>query len=287
MIPQIPGIIIVVVLAVLFGWLATRVARAKNPVLRWLGLLVTGVLTLVFAAVSVVALFGVYQLATPRSNPASTIAMAPSPAKLAQSQRGLQLCAGCHSSTGQTPLDGAKASIVGGLADMYPQNLTPAGPIKSWSDGEIIRAIREGVDKDGRPLLIMPSDTLHNLSDEDVAAVVAALRAQPPVQHDTPPRNLSLLITVLIGAGLFPTSAQPPITAPVVAPPPAVDAANGQYLVNTSGCRLCHGADLAGRVASGQGGPPPGPNLTTVVPKWTEAQFLQTIHTGTDPTGHP
>ncbi len=173
------------------------------------------------------------------------------------------------------------------VGDLYAPNLTPGGPLKNWSDGEIVRAIREGVDKDGHPLIIMPSDVLHNLSDEDVAAVVAVLRSQPAVDHPTPPRNLSLLATVLIGAGLFPTSAQPPITAAIVAPPAGVDPAYGQYLVNTSGCRSCHVDDLAGRGPGGPGGgPPAGPNLTTKVPTWTEDQFLQTIRTGTDPTGY-
>lgn len=288
MIGQIPGIVLVGVLAVLFGWLATWSARAKNVLARWLGLVVTGLLTIVFTLVAVVALIGVYKLGTPRANPVSTVNVTPSPAKLAQAQKALILCAGCHSSTGELPLAGGSTSMLGGLAGLYPPNLTPGGPLKGWSDGEVIRAIREGVDKDGRPLLIMPADTLHNLSDEDVAATVAALRTQPAVQHETPPRSMSLLATALIGAGLFPTAAQPPITAPVVAPAPAVDTANGLYLVNTSGCRGCHGADLAGIKpgSSPGGGPPPGPNLTTVVPKWTEAQFLLTIHTGTDPTGY-
>jgi hypothetical protein len=41
-----------------------------------------------------------------------------------------------------------------------------------WSDAEIARAIREGVDKDGVGLVIMPSANYRALSDADVAAVV-------------------------------------------------------------------------------------------------------------------
>jgi mono/diheme cytochrome c family protein len=286
MIPQVPGIIFVVVLAVVFGWLATRAWHAKNPFVRFPGSLVSGLLTILFAAIGVLGLIGTYQLAAPHNLPPDNITVKPSEARLAQAQKGLVLCAGCHSTTGQAPLDGGSTSLLGPLGDLYAPNLTPGGPIKGWTDAEIARAMREGVDKDGHALLVMPSDAIHNLSDEDTAAVIAVLRAQPPVQHETPPRNLSLVATVLIGAGLFPTAVQPPESGPVVAPPPAVDAANGLYLVNTAGCRTCHGADLAGGSANG-GGPPPGPNLTVLVPTWTAQQFVQTIRTGTDPSGHP
>lgn len=58
----------------------------------------------------------------------------------------------------------------------------------------------------------------------------------------------------------------------------------GIVLVAISGCRTCHGADLAG--GSANAGPPPGPNLTLIVPRWTAAQFVKTIRTGTDPNGY-
>ncbi|MCA1554358.1 MAG: cytochrome c, partial [Chloroflexi bacterium] len=43
--------------------------------------------------------------------------------------------------------------------------------------------------------------------------------------------------------------------------------------------------DLGGGTPGGFG-PPAGPNLTAIVPKWTDADFLKTIRTGTDPAGH-
>ena len=59
------------------------------------------------------------------------------------------------------------------VGTLYGANLTPAGEIKDWSDGEIIRAIREGVHKTGRSLIIMPSEVFRHLSDVDVQAIVA------------------------------------------------------------------------------------------------------------------
>jgi mono/diheme cytochrome c family protein len=90
---------------------------------------------------------------------------------------------------------------------------------------------------------------------------------------------------LLIGAGIFPTSVQPPITQPVVAPPAGVTADYGKYLVDVSGCRVCHGENLAG--GNPGGFTPVGPNLTVIVPKWnSDADFVKTIRTGVDPTGH-
>ena len=39
----------------------------------------------------------------------------------------------------------------------------------------------------------------------------------------------------------------------------------------------------ADRVA---GGPPAGPNLTLIVPRWTEEEFILTLRTGVDPYRH-
>lgn len=56
-------------------------------------------------------------------------------------------------------------------------------------------------------------------------------------------------------------------------------------MVDILGCRDCHGAQLQGKVENGQPGPPPGPNLTQIVPQWTEAEFMTFFNTGTLPGG--
>jgi cytochrome c553 len=115
--------------------------------------------------------------------------------------------------------------------------------------------------------------------------LVAFLRSQPAIKHDTPPRDLGFMALLLIGGGLFPTSAQPPITQPITRPPVGVTPEYGKYLVDTNGCADCHGPGLTGRQPGGFG-PPAGPNLTQLVPKWTEAQYMAFFSTGTDPAGH-
>jgi len=52
------SVLVVLVLAVLFGWLSVRAWHVRNAAARIVGGLVTVLLTLVFAAISVVGLLG-------------------------------------------------------------------------------------------------------------------------------------------------------------------------------------------------------------------------------------
>ncbi len=290
MLANVISVLILVALVVFFAWLTRRAWGSRRAWLKWPGLMLAGLLTLLLALVTVIVLIGFYKLYASPANPVSNLKAATTPDQIALGQKYANVCS-CHS-PGQRgeittfPLSGATANFLPPdlpLGTLQPPNLTPGGPLKDWSDGELIRAIREGVHKSGRPLIVMPSEIFHNLSDADVQALVGYLRSQPAVQHDTPETNLNVLAALFVGAGLFSTSAQPPIPAPVVAPPRAVTVDYGQYLVSISGCRTCHGQDLAG--GTGGFGPPPGPNLTVLVPNWSAAGFVNTIRTGVDPTG--
>jgi hypothetical protein len=114
--------------------------------------------------------------------------------------------------------------------------------------------------------------------------LVAYLRSQSPVTHSTPARDLNLLGVVLVGAGLLPTAEQPRIEQPQTAPPVGVTPQFGQYLVDVTGCRTCHGVSLEGRTPVGFG-PPAGPSLRAIVSNWPEGDFVNFFRTGIDPSG--
>ncbi len=213
--PIVVGVIFVA-LAILSAILAARVRGAKNPLARWLGIILASLLTVVFALIGVVDLIGVYRLEAPPGNPARDVKVAMTADRVVRGEHLAHLCTSCHSTTGHLPLDGGRQSFLSnpdgsGLGTLYAPNLTPGGPLKDWSDGEIVRAIREGIGKDGRALIIMPSESFHAMSDADVQALVAYLRSQPAVSRQTPPRDIGLIGTLLIGTGLFPTAVQAPI----------------------------------------------------------------------------
>jgi cytochrome c553 len=285
MLGNIVSILILVALIVLFGWLTRRAWRSRHPVVKWGGAALGGLLTLIPAALLALALVGFYKLNQPHDNPVTDVHVAGTPAQVARGAKLANICVSCHTPDNQLPLRGVNflAKFDGPpLGTLYAPNLTPSGNIKDWTDGEVIRAIREGVHKDGRSLLIMPADAFRNLSDDDVQALVAYLRSQPPTGGPTPDNEFSLLGALFINLFDFRT-AQPP-AGHVTAPQPRT-LEYGRYMVDVIGCRGCHGDQLQGRVDTGAPGPPPGPNLTQIVPQWTEEQFLTFFNTGTRPDG--
>lgn len=277
-------LLVLVLLVILFGWLSWRAFHANRVWVRWVGGLLSGLLGLVLLGVTAVVVFGFYRLNIASYKYTLTdVQVAMTPEQIAVGERYAHGCADCHSSTGNLPLDGSKDNFLAGspMGVIYAPNLTPGGPLKEWTDGDIIRAIREGVDKDGRPLVIMPSAAFHSLSDDDVQAIVAYLRSQPAVDRPLPQRNLSVMAAFFVAMDSSVISAQEPISAPISAPQPG-STAYGEYLVNSSGCRDCHGAELTGNTGSDA---PPGPNLTVLVPNWSEADFIAVFNNGVDPQG--
>lgn len=286
--PLIVSLTVLVALAVILIWAAARAWRSRKGLVRWLLGPLASLLALLFTALLVLAAIGTVRLSMPPYTFANASTSVPTTAaadRLARGQQLASLCTGCHSSTGSLPLDGGKenfmATFPAPVGAVYATNLTPSGPIKGWSDAQVARAIREGVDNQGRPLVIMPADAFHGMSDEDVYSIVAYLRTQPPSPHQVPPRQLNVLASIFAGTGMFQTSAQPPLNGPITAPPRAATAEYGDYLTRSIGCRSCHGADLTGK--SGPG--PAGPNLTAIVPQWSQADFVRLFRTGAAPDG--
>lgn len=115
-------------------------------------------------------------------------------------------------------------------------NITPDAEtgIGTWTDGEIMRAIREGVSRDGRPLVpIMPYSDYRSLSDEDTRAIVAYLRTLPPVKKAHPAADVKPPLSIVMK--FLPK----PLDGPV-APPANDPVSRGKYLTTVGGCRGCH-----------------------------------------------
>ena len=281
------GTLALLLLAVVFVSIARWAWKRGRSALKWGVTIISALLAAIVGCVLVVALVGFYKLnVSPYKPAAADPNPATAPEQLARGTRLLSLCAGCHAPNGRLPLVGQDFLTDGPPSGiLYAPNLTPAGEIKDWSDAEVVRAIREGVHKNGRPLIIMPAPYFRNLSDEDVMSIVAALRAMPAAGTMSPPTKLNIVGALLVGSGMANITAQPPITQPVVAPPQGPTAEYGAYLVSVMLCRDCHGKELAGGVAA-KFGPPVGPNLTQIVPHWSEEGFLRTLRTGVDPFNH-
>lgn len=271
-----------IALALVAAWAARRGWRIANPWGRWIASIVGVVITLAAVAAAIVLMMGLYRLRNQDDHPITKINVEASAAALDRGAHLAEACAGCHSGSGDPPLDGnTKDNFLEGLGTLYPPNLTPGGVIGDRSDGRIARAIREGIGIDGRPLIIMPSPYFHSLSDEDTAAIITYLRSQPAVDEQVPERELGPMATLLIGAGMFPLAVQEPIED--VIDPPDTDSPKkwGKYLATVMACGECHGDDFQGKTG---GNGPSGPDLTVYADKWSPEEWRDTIRNGVDPT---
>jgi mono/diheme cytochrome c family protein len=286
-IDDILAILLLVGLAVLFIWLAGRALRNRRWFVRWPGLILSGLLGLIFLLFAGGATRGLILMETRHANPPSAIAAATAPEALARGEEIANGC-GCHSPEGQPLVSGSRGNLIEGgppMGTLYATNLTPGGPLAAWSDGEIARAVREGIGKDGRALFAMPSVAFHNLSDADTAALIGYLRSLPPTENPQPERNMNALADAVVGFGLFPVSNQPPITQAVVAPPRAATVEYGKYVASVNTCSDCHGARLDGVPSNPFA--PVGPSLIAIGKAWTPEQFVALFRQGVLPGGAP
>lgn len=284
---NIVGWLILLSVTILAAWLTWSARRVGNRAAKWAGLVVGGLVTVILLVATGAIGSGLYQFYAPRNKPVPAVQSANTSEQIVRGEHVARfVCAACHSPTGDLPLIGGKdvgkESPVP-IGALVASNLTPGGPLAEWSDGEIFRALRHGIDRDGRPLIAMSALATRRLSDEDMLAVIAYLRSQPAVTSAGPEGDRpNLLFALFAGAGLVPVPE--PIEGVVTAPPKAASAEYGEYIVSYVGCQDCHGTGFRGGVSGGL--TPAGPNLVALVPNWTQDQFIQTIRTGVDPTGH-
>jgi cytochrome c553 len=148
--------------------------------------------------------------------------------------------------------------------------------------------LRYGVKPNGKPAMVMPSQNISRLSDEDLGALIAYLKTLPPINRESPAPKLTVMAQVLFALGQFgklPAEIIAESGSPKAAPARAVSVEYGEYIAWVAGCRDCHGANLTGGTA-GPGGPA-APNLTPggQLSVWTEEDFTQAFRTGVTPQG--
>lgn len=262
-----------------------------KKVFKWIGIVVGSLVGLLLVAGIVLYLVGNSRMNKTYDFPPSNIAIPTDAASIELGRhRAESLCAGCHG----PDLSGIENWFsVGPLGTVDSANLTAGegGVGQEYkSDEDYVRAIRHGIDPEGRPLFMPAVSSTSYLSDEDLGAIIAYVKTVPPVDHKTSGQNFTLLAKILYVLGALPqmpvetVSHEPHVTAPEV----GVSAEYGDYLVNTNDCRICHGPEM-------NGGPFPNPMETKISPNltpggelafWTEEQFINTMRTGTTPSGY-
>jgi mono/diheme cytochrome c family protein len=181
------------------------------------------------------------------------------------------------------PLPGFPGTLV--AANLTPD---PETGIGHWTDDEIARAVREGVDRNGHTLFpLMPYPHFQHMSDDDIASVVVYLRALTPVRNPLPVSVVNFPLKYLV------QGVPQPVTEPVHSDL-STQVNRGKYLTEMAVCSDCHTPDkrgqplpgmylAGGRVFDEPDGKIVSANITpdsTGIGAYTEDTFLKALRTG-------
>jgi mono/diheme cytochrome c family protein len=164
-------------------------------------------------------------------------------------------CGNCHFQRGPRGEPLPEKGLSGGMVFDEPPfkahaaNITPDPEtgIGRWTDAQLAKAIREGIRPDGSVIgPPMPIEFYRRMADDDLAAIIAYLRAQPPVKNAVPKSVYNIPL---------PPNYGPPVTS-VKAPPRTDQVRYGKYLADIGHCMECHTPrDAKGMLVAGR---PPG-----------------------------
>jgi mono/diheme cytochrome c family protein len=210
---------------------------------------IVGGIALVIAGLAVGALAWL-QMKKPASRPASTEKFEATPERLARGEYVVEHvadCLGCHSDhllKYSIPVKSGTEGEGGYIFDeklgfpgvVAAQNITPDPEfgLGQWTDGEILRAIRDGVDRNGDALFpMMPYQHFRYMSDEDAKSVIVYLRTLKPIHKGVPAKKLNFPVNFIVK--FIPKPADP-----VSQPDKKDKVAYGKYLTMIGGCHECH-----------------------------------------------
>jgi mono/diheme cytochrome c family protein len=266
-----------------------------RKVLKWAGIGLGSLLGIVVAAAVVLFFVGGSRLNKSYDLQVATIAIPTGEEAIARGRHlaeAVTLCQACHGDN----LEGKVLVDEPSIVTIYASNLTPGqgGIGVTYSDADYVRAIRHGVNRDGRGLMIMHADAYHNLGQEDLGAIIAYAKSVLPVDNAIPQTKGAPLGRIFLALGLFDMEAMPFIPAEIIdhnapfaeIPSQGVTSEYGQYLVSIALCSMCHGSDLKGGPPIEEGAPP-GSDITPFGAPgiWSEEQFFSTLRTGITPYG--
>jgi mono/diheme cytochrome c family protein len=265
--------------------------NGMKKVFKWIGIVLGSLVGLALVVGLVLFLIGNARLNKSYGFLPSNLSIPTDAASIAVGKHHVDvLCQGCHG----PDLSGIENWFdAGPLGTIDSANLTAGegGAGQEYaSDEDYVRAIRHGIDPEGKPLFMPAVNSTSQLSDQDLGAIIAYLKTVPPVDHKTTGHHFTPLAKIMLVAGMLGKLPAEAVSheVHVTAPEAGVSVEYGEYLVNTNDCKVCHGQELAG-------GPFPDPTIKIITPNitpggelgfWTEEQFVNTIRTGTTPGGH-
>jgi mono/diheme cytochrome c family protein len=121
---------------------------------------------------------------------------------------------------------------------VYARNITPDAEtgIGTWADDDIMKAITQGISKNGDTLYpIMPYYNLNHMAKEDLQSIIAYIRTLKPIKNKIPARHLMAPTMAFYN----PKFLQPTVDGNV-RPPESDRVKYGEYMVTLADCGTCH-----------------------------------------------
>jgi mono/diheme cytochrome c family protein len=225
------------------------------------------VLGIIASVIAVLIIIGIvyFNLKYPDVNPPSKIKVKATSEKIERGKylaNHVAMCIDCHSTRDWTKFSGPVipgtegkggenfGPALGLPGNIYVKNITPAG-IGNWSDGEIIRAITQGVNKDNKALFpIMPYNSFNRMTQEDIESLVAYIRTLKPIENKVPETDLDFPMNIIVKTI--------PLKSYIPSKPVNMNdsVSYGKYLVAIASCGDCHtpaekGEPVAGMMFGG------------------------------------
>ena len=206
---------------------------------------------------------------------------------------------GCHT-VPKAEINAGGRRYDGPFGTVYSTNITPDRQtgIGTWTDEQIITAIRLGRRPNGERLLpVHPFTVFNGMAEEDLRAIVAFLRTNPPVNRPNQPKRIAVPLFESVFLPAWLAAFAPRETPPPKAPNTGV--ARGEYLVRAVGhCGECHtprtmtmATDNSRFLAGNPKGPEDQamPNITpdadTGIGKWSVEEIADYLGSGNKPDG--
>lgn len=177
------------------------------------------------------------------------------------------------------------------MATLAPANLTAGkgGIGREYRARDWVRAIRYGLNRQGRALAIMPAVEYSHINDVQLGAMIAYLKQLPPVGNELPKRRFGVVFHLLnnFNDEFLPGRVIVHDEERSADVSPGITTAYGEYLATM--CQGCHGPALAGGIVSGAPGSPPSANITPDpshgLGNWDEEDFFRALRSYTRPDG--
>jgi len=253
----------------------------------------------ILAIVLILAVFlGYLKFGLPKVSNVESVKIESTPELVARGKylaHSVSACMDCHSErdwslysgplvSGTLGKGGEKFSKELGFPGTFTaKNITPSA-LGSWTDGEIFRAITEGVSKDGRALFpVMPYLNYAKMDKNDIYAIIAYLRTIAPIENEVAESKATFPMSIILNT-------LPKKATFTTIPDKSNTIAYGEYLFNAASCTDCHTPQKHGQAVEGMylaggfkfqlqgGGTVVSSNITpdkeTGIGTWTEQTFV-------------